>query len=105
MLIRPKSASRTRTTHAGFKVSENSKESLSGKEINLKHDSASSSHEGNLEERNTSVMFESKHEIVIGGAASPNSFSLKTESPPKRSISSQDHTGTVNIIDEHYLLF
>ena len=90
MLIRPKSASRTRTVHVDSKISQSSIDDLSCDDINMKYDSTSAFHKEDIEQSNTSLRFGTKHEISIENA-----------NLQKRSISSQDHIGTVNGIYKH----
>ena len=108
MLIRPKSASRTRTIHVDSKIAQNNNEGLTCKGINIKRDSILTFNEANIEELNTSPIFETKNEVSIENTRSPYLSATKAnsiESVQKRSISSQDHKGRVNEIYEDQQTF
>ena len=96
MLIRPKSASRTRTIHVDSMVNPNTTDSPSKDEQGPMEESSLISDNDDNQEADTCLPFDNKVEIIKEGLYSPKDTSLKEpnrKNAHKRSSSSQEYKG------------
>ena len=98
MLIRPKSASRTRTIHVDTMVNPNTTETLTKDEEGDMDDSSLVFDNDDIKEADTCPAFNTKVEIIKEELYSPKEMHLKEQNNKnahKRSISSQEYKGII----------
>ena len=95
MLIRPKSASRTRTLHVESRVPQNGTENITNEEVGTIDDSGPMFDDVDITEDDTFPAFGTKLGILREEKELPNDKPTKEQhrKNAKRSISSQDYTG------------
>ena len=95
MLIRPKSASRTRTVHVDSRVLQTNTENITNENLGIIHGSDPVFNDGNITDDDNFPTFDTKMEILREDKEWTNEAPIneKHRKNDKRSISSQDYTG------------